>query len=70
MSGCQKRKLTFLRLLRLSSVNWGFGRKLEFNNNINHNINNKYNNKGIRKLNIIEDIQTLKLFEEINLEKK
>ena len=72
MSGCQKRKLKLVRFLRLSSINWEnilFTRRLEIINNINHNNINKNNNKGIRKLNNIEDNQTIKLFEEINFDK-
>ena len=71
MSGCQKRNFKFLRFLRFSSIDWKnilFSRRLEYNNNINNNTN-RNNNKGIRKLNIIEDIEALKLFEEINFEK-
>ena len=77
MSGCQKgQKLSFFKLLKLSNIDWEsilFSRRLEMNNNINHitdyNNRDKNNNKLIRKLNNIEDIITLKLFEEINFNK-
>ena len=74
MSGCQKRKLIIFR--KVEKIDWEsiiFTRRLENinNNNINHNIINinTNNNKGIRKLNNIEDIQILKLFEEFNFKK-
>ena len=69
MGGCQKAKKLAL-LHAVHKVDWEgifLERRLEiinYNNNININ-----NNKGIRKLNNIEITQTLKLFEEINLEK-
>ena len=76
MSGCQKdQKLKIFKRIKLSSINWEnifFSRRLEVNDNINHNndINeNKNNTKEIRKLNNIEDISKLNLFEEINFNK-
>ena len=73
MSGCQKRKFALLRFLRLTSINWEnilFSRRLEITDKINHNnTKENNNNKGIRKLNNIEIIQTLKLFEKINFTK-
>ena len=74
MSGCQKKKIKIAK--RVAKIDWEnilFSRRLEINDNINHdninynhNNNNKNNTKEIRKLNNIEDILTIKLFEEIN----
>ena len=77
MSGCQKgQKLEFFKRVKLSNVDWEsilFSRRLEMINNFdpiadynNRDINNY---KEIRKLKNIEDIITLKLFEEIKFNK-
>ena len=67
MSGCQEKKLAFWKL-KLKSIDWEdilLSRRLEIN--YNSNLNN--NNKVIRKLKKIEDIQTIKMFEEISFSK-